>query len=66
MIAVMKFDGACPFLLCDETGPHTHPICLECGVIRFGNFFCPTCKEERPKWNISVSKRDYSADRDSE
>ncbi len=46
----MKFDGVCPFLLCQETGPHAHPVCPDCGVVRFGNMFCPTCRRERAKY----------------
>ena len=45
-IETMKVDGPCPFLLCLETGPHEHPICPECGAVRFGNLFCPRCRKE--------------------
>lgn len=40
----MHFDGPCPFLLCLEDGPHDHPICPDCGAVRYGNMYCPTCR----------------------
>jgi len=40
----MHFDGPCPFLLCLEEGPHDHPICPDCGAVRYGNMFCETCQ----------------------
>lgn len=40
----MSFDGVCPFLMCLETGPHSHPICPECGAVRYGNLLCQTCR----------------------
>ena len=52
---MMKFEGPCLFLLCDEQGPHSHPICADCGAVRFGNFSCPACSEERPAWNVAVT-----------
>lgn len=37
-------NGPCPFLTCLETGPHEHPVCPDCGAVRYGNpFGCPTC-----------------------
>lgn len=39
----VDFDGPCPFLTCLAVSPHTHPICPDCGAVRYGNFFCPTC-----------------------
>lgn len=39
-----EIDGPCPFLTCEEPGPHRHPICPECGAVRFGNLFCATCR----------------------
>lgn len=41
----VTFDGACPFLTCLEEGPHSHPVCPDCGAVRWGNLFCPTCRE---------------------
>ncbi|MFA5186475.1 MAG: hypothetical protein WC551_08370 [Patescibacteria group bacterium] len=41
----MRFEGPCPFLFCQETGPHSHPVCPQCGGVNFGNIFCPTCQE---------------------
>lgn len=43
----IAFDGPCPFLLCLETGPHTHPVCPDCGAVRYGNLSCTTCRERR-------------------
>lgn len=37
-------DGPCPFLLCLQTGPHDHPICPDCGAVRFGAIDCPICR----------------------
>lgn len=41
------FDGPCPFLLCQEVGPHKHPICPDCGAVAFGNLYCKRCRRER-------------------
>lgn len=48
----MHFDGVCPFVLCLETRPHDHPECPECGALRYGNSFCPTCRAylEQEPW----------------
>ena len=46
MPEMMQFDGSCPFLLCTITKPHEHPICPECGAVRYGNINCETCKKE--------------------
>lgn len=35
----------CPFLTCLKEGPHDHTICPECGAVRHGNLYCPTCQE---------------------
>jgi hypothetical protein len=43
----VNLDGPCPFLTCLAPGPHSHPICPECGAVRFGNLFCPTCRANR-------------------
>lgn len=43
-VKTMHFDGPCPYLFCQETGPHDHPICPDCGAVRCGNIFCPTCR----------------------
>ena len=37
-------DGWCPFLLCLQTEAHDHPICPDCGAMRFGALDCPTCR----------------------
>lgn len=37
-------DGQCPFLTCEEMGPHSHPICPDCEAVRYGNLFCATCR----------------------
>lgn len=41
----MHFFGPCPFLTCQETAPHDHDICPECGAVRYGNLFCNTCRQ---------------------
>jgi hypothetical protein len=41
-------DGPCPFLTCLQTEPHDHPICPECGAVRWGNMFCETCRSHWP------------------
>ena len=33
----------CPFLACVVRQPHTHPICPDCGAVRYGNIMCRTC-----------------------
>lgn len=45
----VHFDGPCPFLMCLETGPHDHPICPDCGAVRYGNLFCKTCRSHWPE-----------------
>jgi hypothetical protein len=40
----IHFDGPCPFLTCLEEGPHDHPICPDCGAVRYGNLYCPTSR----------------------
>jgi len=45
----VHFDGPCPFLLCLATGPHSHPVCPECGAIRYGNLFCGICRAYRAR-----------------
>lgn len=38
--------GFCPFLTCLIDGPHDHPICPNCGAVRYGNpFNCATCAQ---------------------
>lgn len=39
------FLGVCPFLTCLRTEPHSHPICPECGAVRYGNIFCAFCRD---------------------
>ena len=41
----VEFEGSCPFLMCLETLPHSHPVCPDCGAVRFGNLGCKTCRE---------------------
>ena len=43
---VIYFDGPCPFLFCMETEAHDHPICPNCGAVRYGNLDCPICQTE--------------------
>lgn len=44
------FAGPCPFLTCLKQGPHSHPICPDCGAVKYGNpFFCPTCRKNLEK-----------------
>jgi hypothetical protein len=43
---LLHFEGPCPFLGCLDPGPHDHPVCPDCGAVRYGNpFYCPTCEE---------------------
>ncbi len=44
-IEIMELDSACPYLLCQQDGPHTHSVCKDCGAVRHGNMFCKTCQE---------------------
>jgi hypothetical protein len=37
----------CPFLACLIDAPHEHPICPECGAVRYGNMSCQTCRDLR-------------------
>ena len=39
------YDGPCLFLMCQESGGHSHPVCGTCGAVRYGNLFCGTCRE---------------------
>jgi hypothetical protein len=43
----MHFDGPCPFLTCLIAEAHDHGICPDCGAVRFGSTFCPTCQSTR-------------------
>lgn len=43
---LIHFDGPCPFLMCLETDSHDHPICPDCGAVRYGNPECPTCQTD--------------------
>ena len=45
----VHFGGCCPFLSCLIVEAHSHPICPDCGAVRYGNAFCPTCVEVRSK-----------------
>jgi len=40
----ITFEGSCPFLFCLKTEAHSHPVCPECGAVRYGNLYCETCK----------------------
>jgi hypothetical protein len=42
----VHFDGPCPFLTCLDSAPHDHPVCPDCGAVRYGNMFCATCRRE--------------------
>lgn len=39
--------GSCPFLTCLVGQPHAHPVCPDCGAVRYGNAFCETCRDLR-------------------
>lgn len=39
--------ASCPFLFCLVAEPHTHPVCGECGAVRYGNIFCRACRDLR-------------------
>jgi hypothetical protein len=45
----VRFDGPCPFLTCLQTEPHDHPVCPDCGAVRWGNAYCETCRSHWPK-----------------
>ena len=47
MAKTMRFEGPCPFLMCDIPTSHEHPVCEECGAVRYGNVFCKTCQRMR-------------------
>lgn len=50
----VRFNGPCPFLMCPIPDTHAHPVCPECGAVRFGNVFgCETCKVQRKRWGIN-------------
>lgn len=46
-MTVVLTGATCPFLLCLVTEAHTHPVCPDCGAVRYGNIFCPTCRDLR-------------------
>lgn len=50
----VPFDGSCPFLTCLETGPHVHPVCPECGAVRYGNIFCGECRKQAGIWTNAL------------
>ena len=41
----VRFDGPCPFLMCSARRAHSHPVCPDCGAVRYGNISCPTCRQ---------------------
>ena len=45
---LIKLQGPCAFLTCTARGPHSHPVCPDCGAVRFGNAFCTTCRSNWP------------------
>lgn len=48
---VFSSGNECPFVLCNEDREHTHPICPECGALRYGNaWHCDTCSKERERF----------------
>lgn len=54
-VDVVRFDGPCPYLMCAQTSVHAHPVCPECGAVRYGNAFgCETCKVQRRRYDIEV------------
>lgn len=60
MTETMHFDGMCPFLTCLETESHDHEICPECDAVRYGNFYCNTCRERinvARGWNLPSSAK---------
>jgi hypothetical protein len=42
----------CPFLTCQQDGPHAHDDCWLCEALRAGNAFCGAC---RARWEPSPS-----------
>ena len=58
MTKTMHFDGPCPLLTCQETGPHDHEVCPECGSVRHGNITCNTCRRwmnAKFGWDLPMS-----------
>lgn len=37
----------CPYITCLVREPHTHPVCPDCGAVRYGNISCDTCRQLR-------------------
>ncbi len=63
MSKLVWFDGQCPFLTCLKTERHSHPVCPECGALRYGNMFCKECRKQgRPgglqwvEWQENLKK----------
>jgi hypothetical protein len=46
-IALKYYDGPCPFMYCGKKALHIHPICPNCGALRFGNYYCKLCRQYR-------------------
>lgn len=42
-VEMIEMGKWCPFLLCLVRGPHAHPVCPQCGAVRFGNLSCDLC-----------------------
>lgn len=42
----------CPFLTCEQVGPHAHDVCWLCETLRSGNAFCGAC---RSRWEPTPS-----------
>lgn len=50
----VELPGPCPFLLCVQTGPHSHSICPECGAVRHGNIGCKTCRVYQESGAVAI------------
>jgi len=44
---IIETGRMCPFLVCHVDEPHAHPVCPACRAVRYGNAFCPACKDLR-------------------
>ena len=45
----MEDGWRCPFLGCHVREAHEHPVCPDCGAVRYGNMFCQTCTSVRSR-----------------
>lgn len=53
----IRFDGACPFILCLELDRHEHPVCEVCETVNYGNMQCDDCRALRPDYDAKVIAR---------